>query len=99
MSPEIDLLTTLSTQPFSACEAQWQQLLRSLFLPISFVPAIQAVLEQGRWRCSQRHATSGSSLEGLSPKPHFASPMFGQVLPARVGLFDQRNLFLSPPAF
>lgn len=50
MSPEIDLLTAVSTQPFSACRAQWQQLLRSLFLPISFVPAIQAVLEKGRWK-------------------------------------------------
>lgn len=50
MSPEIDLLTTLSTQPFSACEAQWQQLLHRLFLPISFVPAIQSVLEKGRWK-------------------------------------------------
>lgn len=50
MSPEINLLTTLSTQPFSACEAQWTQLLRNLFLPISFVPAIQAVLEKGRWK-------------------------------------------------
>jgi hypothetical protein len=50
MSPEIDLLTTLSTQPFSACEDQWKQLLRSLFLPISFVPAIQSVLEKGRWK-------------------------------------------------
>jgi hypothetical protein len=50
MSPEIDLLTTLSTQPFSACESQWQQLLHRLFLPMSFVPAIQAVLEKGRWK-------------------------------------------------
>jgi hypothetical protein len=50
MSPEIDLLTTLSTQPFSACETQWQQLLHRLFLPISFVPAIQEVLEKGRWK-------------------------------------------------
>ncbi|HEY2363087.1 MAG TPA: hypothetical protein VGK36_18345 [Candidatus Angelobacter sp.] len=50
MSPEIDLLTALSSQPFSACAAQWQQLLRKLFLPISFVPAIQSVLEKGQWR-------------------------------------------------
>ena len=50
MSPEVDLLTTLSAQPFSACEAQWMQLLRKLFLPISFVPAIQSVLEKGRWK-------------------------------------------------
>jgi hypothetical protein len=50
MSPEIDLLTALSTQPFSACEAQWNQLLHRLFLPMSFVPAIQSVLEKGRWK-------------------------------------------------
>ncbi|HEV7676448.1 MAG TPA: hypothetical protein VGQ12_18095 [Candidatus Angelobacter sp.] len=50
MSPEIELLTTLSSQPFSACEEQWKQLLRSLFLPIAYVPAVQAVLEKGRWK-------------------------------------------------
>ena len=50
MSAEIELLTALSTQPFSACEAQWLQLLRSLYLPIAYVPAIQAVLEKGRWK-------------------------------------------------
>jgi hypothetical protein len=50
MSAEIELLTTLSTQPFSACEAQWKQLLRSLYLPIGYVPAIQSVLEKGRWK-------------------------------------------------
>jgi hypothetical protein len=50
MSPEIDLLTVLATQPFSACEAQWIQLLQRLFLPMSFVPAIQSVLENGRWK-------------------------------------------------
>jgi hypothetical protein len=50
MSPEIDLLTTLSSQPFSACQSQWEQLLRRLFLPMSFVPAIQEVLEKGRWK-------------------------------------------------
>jgi hypothetical protein len=50
VSAELDLLTALSTQPFSACEAQWKDLLRGLFLPISFVPAIQAVLEKGRWK-------------------------------------------------
>jgi len=50
MSAEIELLTALSTQPFSACEAQWLQLLRGLYLPIAYVPAIQAVLEKGRWK-------------------------------------------------
>jgi hypothetical protein len=50
MSPEINLLTTLSTQPFSGCEDQWKDLLRSLHLSIAHVPAIQAVLEKGRWK-------------------------------------------------
>jgi hypothetical protein len=50
MSPEIELLTSLSTQPFSACEDQWKQLLRRLFLPMAYIPAIQAVLEKGRWK-------------------------------------------------
>jgi hypothetical protein len=50
MSAQIELLTTLSSEPFSACEEQWKQLLRSLFLPIAYVPAIQAVLEKGRWK-------------------------------------------------
>jgi hypothetical protein len=50
MSPEIDLLTTLSTQPFSDCQSKWEQLLRRLFLPMSFVPAIQSVLGKGRWK-------------------------------------------------
>jgi len=50
MPPEIDLLTALSTQPFSSCQSQWEQLLRRLFLPMSFVPAIQSVLEKGRWK-------------------------------------------------
>ena len=50
MSPEIELLTTLSTQPFSACEDQWKQLLRRLFLPTAYIPAVQAVLEKGRWK-------------------------------------------------
>lgn len=50
MSPETDLLTALSTQPFSACEEQWKQLLHRLFLPLSHIPAIQSVLEKGRWK-------------------------------------------------
>jgi len=48
---------------------------------------------------STTNVASGSSLDTLSPEPHFASPVFGQVLPARVGFFDQCNLFVAPPAF
>lgn len=43
-------------------------------------------------------AASGSSLERLFPEPHFAAPVFGEVLPAGIGFFDQRDLFLTPPA-
>ncbi|MGZ4896274.1 MAG: hypothetical protein ACXVJ0_07400, partial [Candidatus Angelobacter sp.] len=50
MSPEIDLLTTLSTQPYSACEDQWNQLLRGLHLGGAYIPAIHAVLKEGRWK-------------------------------------------------
>jgi hypothetical protein len=37
-------------QPFEACEAQWKEVLRSLRLGILYVPAIQAVLKEGRWK-------------------------------------------------
>lgn len=47
----------------------------------------------------RNHVASGSSLEGLSPEPHFASPVFGEVLPARIGFFDQCNFLLASPAF
>ena len=47
----------------------------------------------------RNHVASGSSLEGLSPEAHFATPMFGKVLPARIGFFDQRNLLFAPLAF
>lgn len=50
MSPETELLTALSTQPFSATEDQWKPLLRRLFLPMAYIPDIQAVLEKGRWK-------------------------------------------------
>jgi hypothetical protein len=47
-----------------------------------------------------RHdADSGSSTEGLSPEPHFASPVFGKVLPAEIHFLYQRNLLITAPAF
>jgi hypothetical protein len=50
MSSELELLNAVSTQPYAACESQWKELLRSLYLPIGYVPAIQSVLEKGRWK-------------------------------------------------
>ena len=42
---------------------------------------------------------SGSSTERLAPRAHFAAPILGEVLPARIHLFDQSNLLLPAPAF
>jgi hypothetical protein len=35
----------------------------------------------------------------LSPEPHFAAPVFGKVVPARIHALYQRNLLLASPAF
>ena len=49
--------------------------------------------------CVHGDADSGSSTERLSPKAHFAAPILGEVLPARIHLLDQSNLLLPAPAF
>ncbi|HEX5434793.1 MAG TPA: hypothetical protein VFY05_11185 [Candidatus Angelobacter sp.] len=40
----------------------------------------------------------GIFCQALSPKPHFPAPLFGQVLPAWIELFNQHNLLFPPPA-
>src|SRR5258708_28971313 len=47
---------------------------------------------------SHHHADSGSFYEGLSRKPQFAAPVFGQVLPAGIQLLDQRGFLFATPA-
>ena len=42
---------------------------------------------------------SGSSTERLSPKAHFAAPILGEVLPARIDFLYQSNLLLPAPSF
>ena len=50
MVSEIELLSAVSTRPFEACEGEWRKLLSSLSLGLSFVPAVDAVIREGRWR-------------------------------------------------
>src|SRR6185437_7713612 len=50
-------------------------------------------------RFALRHADLGNSPQTLSPQSHFAAPFFGQVLPAGIQLFNQRNLLRPSPAF
>ncbi|MBZ5508365.1 MAG: hypothetical protein LAO78_23130 [Acidobacteriia bacterium] len=50
MATEIELLNAVADQPYEAREAEWKELLRSLRLGLSYVPAIQAVVQQGRWK-------------------------------------------------
>jgi hypothetical protein len=54
---------------------------------------------EGSRGCLSRHAASGSFLKRLSPKPHFSSPVFSQVLPARIDLLDESDFLFAPPAF
>jgi len=52
MSPEnaIGLLGTIASKPYEACEEEWKKTLRLLRLEVCFIPAIQTILQQGRWR-------------------------------------------------
>jgi len=47
---ELELLSAVSSRPFEACEAEWKEVLRRLRLGILYVPAIQSVLKEGRWK-------------------------------------------------
>src|ERR1051326_3803318 len=46
----LDVLSVVASQPFEACEAQWKEVLRRLRLGVLYVPAIQTVLNEGRWK-------------------------------------------------
>jgi hypothetical protein len=50
MAREIELLRTVSTRPYQSCEAQWQELLAALHFSGAYIPAIQLVLDEGRWK-------------------------------------------------
>jgi hypothetical protein len=46
----LELLSAVASQPFEACEAQWKEVLGRLRLGVLYVPAIQSVLKEGRWK-------------------------------------------------
>src|ERR1700686_4974866 len=50
MVSDIELLNAVESQPFEAREAEWAELLRSLHLGLSYVPAIQAVIQERLWK-------------------------------------------------
>jgi hypothetical protein len=45
-----ELLEKLAMQPFESCEAEWRKFLKLAHLGLLYVPAIQEVLREGRWR-------------------------------------------------
>lgn len=50
MAPEMELLNAVAAQPYAACESQWKELLRSMNLGAAYIPVIQAVIKEGRWK-------------------------------------------------
>ena len=44
------LLETISSEPYESCEKAWQEILHLLHLKVLYIPAVQAILEQRRWR-------------------------------------------------
>ncbi|HET9836941.1 MAG TPA: hypothetical protein VFR84_01820 [Candidatus Angelobacter sp.] len=46
----LELLSRIAAQPFEACEAEWKEVLGGLRLGLIYVPAIQTVLKEGRWK-------------------------------------------------
>jgi hypothetical protein len=47
---DLELLSRVATRPFEECEAEWKEVLRGLRLGMIYVPAIQRVLAEGRWK-------------------------------------------------
>jgi hypothetical protein len=43
-------LGVIASKPYEECEEEWRRFLRLVRLQVSFIPAIQIILAQGRWR-------------------------------------------------
>jgi hypothetical protein len=46
----LELLSRVASRPFEECEAEWKEVLGRLRLGMGYVPAIQSVLKEGRWK-------------------------------------------------
>jgi hypothetical protein len=47
---ELELLKAVANESYEKAKAKWSRLLKALYLSPSFVPAIQEILKQGKWR-------------------------------------------------
>jgi hypothetical protein len=45
-----ELLSRVASRAFEECEAEWKEVLGRLRLGMGYVPAIQSVLKEGRWK-------------------------------------------------
>jgi hypothetical protein len=50
MATEMELLAAVEAKTYEACEREWKELLQALRLGLLYVPAIQAVIAEGRWK-------------------------------------------------
>lgn len=50
MEADTGLLEIVASQPFESCESEWRKLLKRFRLGLVYVPAVQQVLQEGRWR-------------------------------------------------
>jgi hypothetical protein len=76
MAPEIELLIAVAQQPYAACEAQWKELLGDMKLGVAYIPAIHAVIKEGRWR--------------IQPNPVAYIRKSAMLCAARMGIVDRR---------
>lgn len=47
---ELELLKALANKPYEKVKAKWSRLLKALHLSSTYVPAVQEILKQGKWR-------------------------------------------------
>jgi hypothetical protein len=76
MAPEMELLNAVAAQPYAACESQWKELLRSMNLGAAYIPVIQAVIKEGRWK--------------NQPNPMAYVRKSAMLCAARMGIVDRR---------
>ncbi|HKW75594.1 MAG TPA: hypothetical protein VJN64_08730 [Terriglobales bacterium] len=50
MEANTGLLEIVASQPFESCEEEWRRLLKLFRMELVYVPAVQQVLQEGRWR-------------------------------------------------
>jgi hypothetical protein len=77
MAREIELLKVVAQQPYAACETQWKELLGDMKLGAAYIPAIHAVIKEGRWK--------------TQPNPVAYIRKSAMLCAARMGIVDRRR--------